>query len=87
MGLLTFLCPEAYNRVSTGIDIDPQSFASLQPENILLDCPYCAALHDLTSICAWIKGEPPLTDCGSTGSRPRASKSPSSLNIAATWSL
>ena len=56
MGSLQFLCPVTFNKVSTGIDIDPQSFGNLQAGEIEIDCPFCAATHVLASVCAWLEG-------------------------------
>ena len=49
MGILKVRCPETGREVSTGIEIDPQSFASLPDKLTLSTCPFCGLDH------VWLK--------------------------------
>jgi len=41
MGVLKVRCPESGREVSTGIEIDPQSFAALPDKLPVSNCPLC----------------------------------------------
>jgi len=49
MGVLKVRCPESGREVSTGIEIDPQSFAALPDKLPVSNCPLCGLDH------AWLK--------------------------------
>jgi len=49
MGVLKVRCPETGREVSTGIEIDPQSFAALPDKLPASNCPLCGLDH------AWLK--------------------------------
>ena len=49
MGFLKVRCPETGREVSTGIEIDPQSFAALPDKLPVSNCPLCGLDH------AWLK--------------------------------
>jgi len=49
MVILKVMCPETGREVSTGIEIDPQSFASLPDKLTLSTCPFCGLDH------VWLK--------------------------------
>ena len=49
MGILKVRCPETGREVSTGIEIDPQSFASLPDKLTPSTCPFCGLDH------VWLK--------------------------------
>jgi len=49
MGILKVRCPETGREVSTGIEIDPQSFAALPDKLPVSNCPLCGLDH------AWLK--------------------------------
>jgi hypothetical protein len=49
MTFLKIRCPETGREVSTGIDVDPKSFASLPDKLPLSNCPLCGLDH------VWLK--------------------------------
>lgn len=49
MSVLKVRCPETGREVSTGIEIDPESFASLPDKLPVSNCPVCGLDH------VWLK--------------------------------
>jgi hypothetical protein len=49
MGVLKVRCPETAREVSTGIEIDPESFAALPDKVPGSNCPLCGLDH------VWLK--------------------------------
>jgi endogenous inhibitor of DNA gyrase (YacG/DUF329 family) len=49
MSVLKVRCPETGREVSTGIEIDPESFANLPDTLPVSNCPFCGLDH------AWLK--------------------------------
>jgi hypothetical protein len=49
MGLLRIRCPEMGDDFSTGIEIDPESFAHLPDKLAVAKCPVCGYEH------TWLK--------------------------------
>jgi hypothetical protein len=45
MGVLMVRCPETGSEVSTGIEIDQESFARLPDKLVSWKCPLCAREH------------------------------------------
>jgi hypothetical protein len=56
MGVLMIECPNTGHAVSTGIEIDEDSFASLPDTLSRSNCPLCGAEH------VWWKGEAWLSE-------------------------
>jgi hypothetical protein len=56
MGVLKFICPATGEEVSTGVDVEAESFERL-PSSVPLDCPHCPAPHALGTVNAWVEGE------------------------------
>ena len=50
---LKFICPVNGKQVDTDIDLDEDSFASLQ-DATELGCPYCADTHRLDEVQCWL---------------------------------
>jgi hypothetical protein len=55
MAALFFVCPATGHEVSTGLDIDPASFASLGEIFTEISCPHCSEPHRLTSVKTWFE--------------------------------
>jgi hypothetical protein len=70
MGTLVFVCPATGQEVSTGIEMDPATFAGLRREDAR--CPYCLQLHRLNELRAWIAEDRSgaVPDEGAAASRP-----------------
>ena len=49
MSVLKVRCPETGREISTGIEIDPESFAALPDKLPVSNCPLCGLDH------AWLK--------------------------------
>jgi hypothetical protein len=49
MSVLKVRCPETGGEVSTGIEVDPESFAALPDKLPVFTCPLCGLDH------AWLK--------------------------------
>ncbi len=47
MSAIIFTCPETGQEVSSGIDIDPESFERLPVREIM--CPACNQIHNMSS--------------------------------------
>ena len=62
MGLLKIRCPETGHDVSTGIEIDPESFARLPDKLAASKCPLCGREH------AWLKCDATFVDDEMSGS-------------------
>ena len=56
MGVLSFICPNTGEEVSTGVDIEQESL-DLLPGTVPLECPHCAEMHPIGSVKAWLEGE------------------------------
>jgi hypothetical protein len=56
MGVLKFICPAMGQEVSTGIEVEAESFERL-PSSVPLDCPHCQGAHPLGGVKAWVEGE------------------------------
>ena len=52
MGTLVFVCPATGQEVTTGIEMDKATLASLRGEP--LRCPYCPEAHQISDIQVWI---------------------------------
>jgi hypothetical protein len=52
MGTLVFVCPATDEVVSTGIQMDSETFKSLYIETVR--CPHCHQVHQLAGIRAWL---------------------------------
>jgi hypothetical protein len=52
MGTLVYICPNSGEEVSTGIEIDLETFARLRTESVR--CRHCQQLHPLGVLAAWI---------------------------------
>jgi hypothetical protein len=52
LGTLCFVCPANGRVVDTGIEVDQDSFTSLDREQ--LGCPECLEIHRLAEIKAWV---------------------------------
>ena len=66
MGILKVRCPETGREVSTGIEIDPQSFAALPDKLPVSNCPLCGLDH------AWLKCDARFVEDPSASSLPEA---------------
>ena len=73
MAMLTIKCPRTGKDVSTGIDIDPDSYEKTPDTLAYTRCPHCGLEHAWWHRDAWLAEE---------GGRQRASKlaSPSQLS-------
>jgi len=50
MGALVFVCPTSGHEVSTGLEIDPESYRAL-PEGLAeIKCPACGLTHNLYQV-------------------------------------
>ena len=85
MGILAFICPATGQKVSTGLETDPDSFASLPNGVSEVHCPYCSEPHLLSDIWAWLSERDyltePSTDTG-TSMVPRWDEWPSRVPLA-----
>jgi hypothetical protein len=61
MGILLIKCPHTGRSISTGIEVDPQSFAKLPDTLSRLKCPACGLDH------AWWTREAWLQEVGEVG--------------------
>jgi hypothetical protein len=62
MGLLKIRCPETGHELSTGIEVDPGSFARLPDKLAASKCPICGYEH------AWLKCDARFIEDEMTGS-------------------
>jgi hypothetical protein len=54
MGVLMFECPKNGTPVSTGLEMDAESFLALSKQPVHLQCPHCPAPHLLGDVRAWL---------------------------------
>ena len=66
MGVLKVRCPESGREVSTGIEIDPQSFAALPDKLPVSNCPLCGLDH------GWLKCDARFVEDPSPSGLPEA---------------
>ena len=52
MGTLIFVCPATGHEVSTGLEMDVDTFATLPSEPIR--CPHCPKPHQLSELAVWL---------------------------------
>jgi hypothetical protein len=69
MGTLIFVCPGTRQTVSTGIEIDPASFSTLESDGLSgSDRPQCSEPHQLSQISVYLKRDgtepPPISVTG-----------------------
>jgi hypothetical protein len=58
MGVLVFLCPTSGHEVSTGLEIDPDSYQALPKVLAEIKCPACGLIHNLYQVDARLADEP-----------------------------
>lgn len=57
MAMLSFICPTTGLKVSTGIDIDSESFKCLPLKITEIACPHCKKPHALPDVKSHLVGE------------------------------
>ena len=57
MGALIFVCPTSGYEVSTGLDIDPDSYRALPKVLAEIKCPACGLIHNLYQVDARLADE------------------------------
>ena len=50
MGVLVFVCPTSGHEVSTGLEIDPESYRDLPRVLADIKCPDCGLMHNLYQV-------------------------------------
>ena len=50
MGALIFVCPKSGHEVSTGLEIDPDSYRALPKVLAEIKCPACGLIHNLYQV-------------------------------------
>jgi hypothetical protein len=50
MGALVFVCPTSGREISTGVEIDAQSFSDLPKVLAEISCPACGRTHNLYDV-------------------------------------
>jgi hypothetical protein len=55
MATLFFMCPVTGREVSTGIDVDPASYAKIDEDFAEISCPHCKEPHPLASVKNWLE--------------------------------
>lgn len=54
MGSLVFVCPATGLEVSTGLEMDTDTFATLPSVQPDIHCPHCPKPHQLSELAAWL---------------------------------
>jgi hypothetical protein len=54
MGALVFVCPTSGREVSSGVEIDAESYKDLPKVLAEILCPVCGCTHNLYQIEAWL---------------------------------
>jgi hypothetical protein len=54
MGTLIFVCPVTGLEVSTGLEMDVVSFATLPGVLPDVRCPHCPKPHELSALAVWL---------------------------------
>ena len=57
MGALIFVCPTSGHEVSTGLEIDPDSYRALPKVLAEIKCPACGLIHNLYQVDARLADE------------------------------
>jgi hypothetical protein len=54
MGTLIFVCPASGHEVSTGVEVDRDTFRKLSTTGAEISCPHCQNNHALSTIAVWL---------------------------------
>lgn len=54
MGTLIFVCPTTGHEVSTGLEMDVSTFATLPSVLPDIRCPHCSKPHELSELAVWL---------------------------------
>ena len=54
MGTLFFVCPATTLEVSTGLEMDADTFATLPSVVPDIECPHCSQPHQLSELAVWL---------------------------------
>ena len=59
MAMLCFVCPATGLEVATGLEIDSESFQSLDPHLTAIACSHCNGPHSLAHVKSHLTGDGP----------------------------
>ncbi len=62
MGTVMIKCPRTGRNVSTGIEVEPETFAALPNVDTWLKCSACNGFHYWNKSSAWLSTAPPTTE-------------------------
>jgi hypothetical protein len=56
MGALLFICPKTNQQAPTGIETDVQSLSASWKATLIVHCPHCSEVHELSVRETYING-------------------------------